>query len=76
MADRDVEKAVPRARFVEMLRRLADSIESGEPYRVQVAQSRFTVPLRDAELGVEHEIEGDHEELALEVRWTRSPAEE
>jgi len=76
MADRDVEKAVPRARFVEMLRRLADAIESGEPYRVQVAQSRFTVPLRDAELGVEHEIEGDREELALEVRWTRAAAEE
>ena len=76
MADRDVEKAVPRARFVEMLRRLADALEGGEPYRIQVAQSRFTVPLRDAELGIEHEIEGDREELALEVRWTRASGEE
>lgn len=72
MADRDVEKAVSKARFVELLRRLADAVESGESFRVQVAQSRFSVPLAQAELGIEHEIEGDSEELALEVRWTRA----
>lgn len=68
MADRDVERDCPTARFVETLRRVADALEAGEPFRIQVANARFTVP-KDAELSIEHEAEGGAEELELQLRW-------
>lgn len=69
MADRDVEKDVPVAQFVETLRRLADALEAGESFRIQVANQRFTVPA-DAAIVIEHEAEDGEEELALELQWT------
>jgi amphi-Trp domain-containing protein len=70
MAERDVERAQNRDQFVATLRRLADALEQGEPFRIQVAAKRFVVPA-DAELSVEHEVEGDQEELELQLRWSR-----
>jgi amphi-Trp domain-containing protein len=70
MADRDVEKAQSRDQFVATLRRLADAIEREEPFRIQVAAQRFVVPA-NAELSIEHEVEGDQEELELQLRWSR-----
>ncbi len=69
MADRDIEKNVPVSQFVETLRRLADSLESGEGFRIQVQNKRFTVP-PDAEIVIEHEVDDGQEELALELQWT------
>lgn len=69
MAERDIEKDVPPAQFVETLRRLADAIEAGESFRIQVQNRRFTVPA-DAAIVIEHEVEGGNEELALELQWT------
>lgn len=68
MADRDVERAVTPQTFVTTLRRLADALEAGEPFRIQVANKRFTVP-GDAELSIEHEAEGGEEELELQLKW-------
>jgi amphi-Trp domain-containing protein len=72
MADRDVERDCDRARFVETLRRLADALEQGEPFRIQVANKRFTVP-GGATLSIEHEVEGGDEELELQLRWSATP---
>jgi amphi-Trp domain-containing protein len=69
-AARDVEKGYPRAQFVEKLRRLADALEQGQPFTIQVANERFTVPA-DAELSVEHERGEDGEELELQLVWKR-----
>lgn len=68
MADRDIEKDVPVAQFVETLRRLADALEAGEAFRIQVQNKRFTVPA-DAAIVIEHEVEDGNEELALELQW-------
>jgi amphi-Trp domain-containing protein len=68
MADRDIEKDVPKSQFVETLRRLADAVESGEPFRIQIAGKRFQIP-RDASLVIEHEVEGGDEEVSLELQW-------
>lgn len=68
MADRDIEKNVPTAQFVDTLRRLADAMEAGEPFRIQVQNQRFTVPA-DAEIVIEHEVDGNAEELAFELQW-------
>ena len=68
-SDRDVERNCPVARFVETLRRLADGLEEGGSFRIQVANQRFTVPA-DASLSIEHEREEGSEELELQLKWT------
>lgn len=68
MADRDVERDCSREYFVGVLRRLADALEQGESFRIQVVNKRFTVPA-DATLSVEHEAEEGNEELELQLRW-------
>jgi amphi-Trp domain-containing protein len=69
---RDVEKGYPRARFVEKLRRLADALESGDRFRIQVAGERVSIP-PDAIVNIEHEREGDAEEIEFQLRWTNTP---
>ena len=69
MADRDVERDCPTDRFVETLRRLADALEAGEPFRIQVGGKRFTVPA-DAALSIEHEVADGDEELELQLKWS------
>ena len=71
MAERDIEKNVDKAYFVDTLRRLADALERGETFRIQVENKRFQVP-GTAELVIEHEVGSDREELALELQWSRS----
>lgn len=68
MTDRDVERNCTTETFVETLRRLADALEAGEPFRIQVAGKRFTVPA-SATLSIEHEATGGDEELELQLRW-------
>jgi amphi-Trp domain-containing protein len=68
MTERDVERGCTTETFVETLRRLADALERGEAFRIQVAGKRFTVP-RDAALSIEHEAAADQEELELQLRW-------
>jgi amphi-Trp domain-containing protein len=70
MSDRDVEKVHQREYFVATLRRIADAIEQNEPFRIQVAEQRFNVPA-DAELSIEHEVQGEQQELELQLRWSR-----
>lgn len=70
MTERDVERVHNREYFVATLRRLADALEQGEPFRIQVASLRFSVP-SSAELSIEHEVADDQEELELQLRWSR-----
>jgi hypothetical protein len=44
--DRDVEKIYSTSEFVAKLRRLADSLEAGERFEIQVAGERVYVPGR------------------------------
>ena len=68
---RDIEKNIAKDQFIDTLRRLADSLERGEPFRIQVANQRFVVP-GSAAFVIEHEVEGEREELSLELQWTRT----
>ena len=65
---RDVEKVYARSEFVAKLRRLADAIERTEPFTIQVAGHRFTVPA-DASISVEHEKTEEREELEFQLVW-------
>ena len=69
-SDRDLEKTYSRAQFVQKLRRLADAIETGKPFNIQVAGERLRIPAT-ADFNIEHEREGTSEELEFQLRWTR-----
>ncbi|MBV2129628.1 amphi-Trp domain-containing protein [Arsukibacterium indicum] len=68
-AERDIEKTYPNNEFVEKLRRLADAIEKGEKFEIQIAGERIYVPVR-AKFSIEHEREGDSEEIEFQIKWT------
>lgn len=44
-AERDIEKSYSTAEFVEKLRRLADALEKGERFDIQIAGERIFVLL-------------------------------
>ena len=67
--NRDVEKVYSTSEFVSKLRRLADALETGERFEIQVAGERIYVPAR-AEFNVEHERDGNEEEIEFQLRWT------
>lgn len=68
-ANRDIEKSYPTAQFVEKLRRLADCLENGENFRISVAGEDIYVP-DHAVFNIEHEREGNAEELEFQLKWT------
>lgn len=65
---RDIEKAYPLRQFVSKLRRLADSLESGKRFMIQVGGERIHVPA-GAIVNIEHEREGVSEELEFQIKW-------
>lgn len=67
-SDRDVERGYSTAKVVAKLRRLADALETGRPFRIQVAGERIYVPTR-AEFTVEHERGSDEEEVEFQLKW-------
>ncbi|MBW1781960.1 MAG: amphi-Trp domain-containing protein [Deltaproteobacteria bacterium] len=66
-----MEKAYPTQRFVEKLRRLADSLEQGKRFCIQIAGERVSVP-SDAIFNIEHEREKDMEEIEFQLKWTNT----
>ncbi len=68
--DRDIEKEYNVSETVAKLRRLADCLEQGKPFEIMVAGERIYVPAR-AVFNIEHEREGDDEELEFQFRWSR-----
>ena len=50
------------------LRRLADALEGGKPFRIQIAGERIRVPAR-AQFSVEHERDEDEEEIEFQLKW-------
>ena len=65
---RDVENDYPLDQFVEKLRRLADAIEQGERFEIQIAGERVYVPAR-ATFNIEHERGDGEEEIEFQIKW-------
>ena len=65
---RDIEKAYSKKDFVAKLKRLADAIENGNKFEIQIAGERIYVPVR-AEFNIEHEREGIDEEIEFQIKW-------
>jgi amphi-Trp domain-containing protein len=68
MKDRDIEKTYTTEQFVEELRRLANCLEKGEAFDIQIAGERIYVP-KNAVFNVEHEREGRDEEVEFQIKW-------
>ncbi len=69
-AERDVEKVYSNAEYVAKLRRLADAIERGERFEIQIAGKRVYVPVR-AEFSIELEASSVEEEIEFQIKWKR-----
>ncbi len=68
--EKDVEKSYSNKGVVAKLRRLADALEAGQTFEIQVAGERVRVPPH-ATVEFEYQREGDDEELEIELKWTR-----
>jgi amphi-Trp domain-containing protein len=66
---RDIEKNYPARQFVDKLRRLADCIEQGRKFRIQVAGERVSIPAT-AIINIEHERGASSEEVEFQIKWT------
>ena len=65
---RDIEKDYPLPQFVEKLRRLADALEQGRQFEIQIAGERIYVPVR-ATCNIEHERGEYEEEVEFQIKW-------
>ena len=68
-SDRDIEKTYPLPEFIEKLRRLADALEYGQRFEIEIAGERISVPVR-ATYNIEHEREGGDEEIEFQIKWS------
>lgn len=66
--DRDVEVEYSLSEFTAKLRRLADCLDNGENFEIQVKGQRIYVPAH-ATFSVEHEREDGEEEIEFQLKW-------
>lgn len=69
MRSRDIEKGYAPKQTAQKLRRLADALEAGKAFRIQVAGRQVYIPAGTL-FNIEHEREGKHEELEFQFQWT------
>ena len=68
--DKDVEKSYSNKEIVAKLRRLADALEEGNTFEMQIAGQRIYVPPY-ATIEFEYERRGEEEEVEIELSWKR-----
>jgi len=67
-AKRDIEKSYTTQQMVAKLRRLADCLEQGKRFQIQIAGERIRVPA-DAVFNIEHERGKNSEEVEFQFKW-------
>lgn len=68
MEEIEVEKGYSNKQTAEKLRRLAESIEQGKAFEIQVSGQRIYVPA-DATIDFEYERDTESHELEVEIKW-------
>ena len=66
--ERDIEKSYTTKQMVAKLRRLADSLENGKQYKVQIAGEKISIPTK-AVFNIEHERGKKTEEVEFQFKW-------
>ena len=70
-SDRDIEKSYAVKQMAAKLRRLANCLENGKSFQIQIAGERIYIPAR-AIFNIEHERDGNMEEVEFQFKWERS----
>ncbi len=70
----EIEKGYEKKQIAAKLRRLAEALEGGRAFEIQVAGQRIYVPA-DAEIVFEYERGEDEDELEVEIKWSRRRGE-
>lgn len=68
---RDVTKTYPLKSFISKIRRLADGLEKGDRFTIQIANERIRIP-KDAVVDIEHERSDGGEEIEFQIVWKSS----
>ncbi|HYN83720.1 MAG TPA: amphi-Trp domain-containing protein [Pyrinomonadaceae bacterium] len=68
--EKDVEKSYATKDVVAKLRRLADALEEGKTFEIQIAGERIYVPPY-ASVEFEYQRGDDEEEVEIELKWKR-----
>ncbi|CAH1658156.1 Amphi-Trp domain-containing protein [Hyphomicrobiales bacterium] len=66
--ERDVETIYSLSEFIAELRRLADALEAGETFTVDVDGEEVSIPA-DAMFSIEYEQEDGRAEIEFQVSW-------
>jgi amphi-Trp domain-containing protein len=56
--------------MVAKLRRLADCLEGGKQFQIQIAGERIKIPA-SAMFNIEHERAGSNEDVEFQFKWKR-----
>lgn len=70
-AKRDIEQCYTTKQMIAKLRRIADCLEQGKRFQIQIAGERILVPA-DAVFNIEHERGKTIEEIEFQFKW-KSP---
>lgn len=73
--DRDVEKTYSLPEFVAELRRLADALEAGEEFELEIDGEAVVVP-GHAIASIEHEREDGRQEIEFQLSWEEGEEED
>ena len=65
---RDIEKTYTIKQTINKLKRLADCMEKGKAFRIQIANQRIYIPAKTT-FNIEHEREGKNEEVEFQFKW-------
>ncbi|MDQ1591918.1 MAG: hypothetical protein QOG71_2545 [Pyrinomonadaceae bacterium] len=68
--DEELEKSYSTKEVVAKLRQLADALEAGTTFEIQIAGERISVP-PDATVAFEYERRDGEEEMEIELKWKR-----
>jgi amphi-Trp domain-containing protein len=68
---RDIEKDYPLPEFIDKLRRLADTLENGDRFQIDIAGERIHVPVR-AHYNIAHERSDSGEEIEFQITWSKA----
>ena len=66
--ERDIEETYTTKQMVAKQRRLADSLENGKQYKIQIAGEKISIPTK-AVFNIEHERGKKIEEVEFQFKW-------
>jgi amphi-Trp domain-containing protein len=66
--EKDVEKEYSPKDVAAKLRRLADALENGTPFEIQIDGERIYIPA-NATIEFEYQRDGNESEMEIEITW-------